>query len=54
MLETIYEAYSELIGQDLRELGISLQDDSDGKGVWLVSWDYSKPIPKGIKVGKPA
>ena len=52
MLETIYEAYPELEGADLRGLGIFLQDDSDGKGVWLVSWDYSKPIPKGLKVGK--
>ena len=52
MLELIYAAYPELEAQDLRGVGIVLQDDSDGKGVWLVSWDYSKPIPKGVKVGK--
>lgn len=52
MLETIYEAYPELEGADLRAVGIILQDDSDGEGIWLVSWDYSKPIPKGLKVGK--
>ena len=52
MLELIYAAYPELEGQDLRGLGIVLQDDMDGEGVWLVSWDYSQPIPKGITVGK--
>jgi hypothetical protein len=53
MLELIYATYPELEGADLRSLGINLQDDTDGKGVWLVSWDYSKPIPEGITVGKP-
>jgi hypothetical protein len=53
MLETIYEAYPELEGADLRSLGIVLQDDSDGEGVWLRSWEYSKPIPDGLTLGKP-
>lgn len=53
MLETLYAAYRELEGADLRGLGINLQDDSDGLGAWLVSWEYSKPLPAGIKVGKP-
>jgi hypothetical protein len=52
MLELIYEAYPELEGADLRALGIMLQDDTDGQGVWLVSWDYSEPIPEGVTVGK--
>ena len=52
MLETIFSTYPELESADLRDLGVILQDDLDGQGVWLVSWDYSKPIPKGIKVGK--
>jgi hypothetical protein len=52
MLEIIYNTYPELIDQDLRALGIVLQDDSDGQGAWLVSWDYSQPIPKGVTVGK--
>lgn len=53
MLETIYETYPELEGADLRSLGINLQDDSDGEGVWLRSWEYSKPIPDGLTLGKP-
>jgi hypothetical protein len=52
MLEIIYTTYPELEGANLRDLGIVLQDDSDGKGAWLVSWDYSKPIPEGVTVGK--
>lgn len=50
--ETIYAAYPELENADLLALGIQLQDDSDGKGVWLVKWEYSKPIPTGLKLGK--
>jgi hypothetical protein len=26
--------------------------DSDGAGDFIASWDYSKPLPKGFKVGK--
>jgi hypothetical protein len=50
--ETIYAAYSELEGADLLTEGINLQDDSDGKGAWIVAWNYSKPLPKGLKIGK--
>jgi hypothetical protein len=50
--ETIYTTYSELEGADLLAEGILLQDDSDGKGAWLVKWEYPKPLPAGLKVGK--
>jgi hypothetical protein len=30
---------------------ISLQDDGDGV-VYIAKWEYSKPIPEGLKVGK--
>ena len=50
--ETIYAAYPELEGADLLALGIQLQDDSDTKGAWLVKWEYSKPLPAGLKIGK--
>jgi hypothetical protein len=52
MLETIYETYPELKNLDLYTSGIYLQDDSDGLGVWIVSWTYTKPIPAGLKLGK--
>jgi len=50
--ETIYAAYPELQGADLLAEGIFLQDDLDGKGAWLVKWEYSKPLPAGLKIGK--
>jgi len=50
--ETIYAAYPELQDADLLAEGIQLQDDSDGKGAWLAKWEYSQPLPNGMKVGK--
>jgi len=37
---------------DFKALGIFLQDDSDGLGAYIAKWEYSKPIPKGLKLGK--
>ena len=31
---------------------IVLRDDSDGQGTYIEKWEYSKPIPDGMKVGK--
>ena len=31
---------------------IRLQDDSDDLGAYISKWEYSKPIPKGMKLGK--
>lgn len=31
---------------------ILLQNDSDGFGDYIAKWDYSKPLPEGMKVGK--
>lgn len=31
---------------------ISLRDDSDGQGAYIEKWEYSKPIPDGLKLGK--
>ncbi len=33
---------------------IVLQDDSDGVGAYIAKWDYSKPIPEGLTLGKPS
>lgn len=32
---------------------IMLQDDSDGVGAYIAKWEYSKPIPEGLSLGKP-
>jgi hypothetical protein len=31
---------------------IELRDDSDGHGPYIEKWEYSKPLPEGMKVGK--
>jgi len=31
---------------------ISIQDDSDGLGAYIAKWEYSQPIPDGLKLGK--
>ena len=52
--EKIVEAYPEINATDLfQELGIYLRDDSDGIGAYIAKWEYSKPIPDGLKLGKP-
>ncbi len=51
--EKIIEAFPEINPtDDFRKLGIFLQDDSDGQGAYIAKWDYSKPIPDGLKLGK--
>jgi hypothetical protein len=51
--EKIIEAYPEIKPTDkFPELGIVLQDDSDGQGAYIAKWEYSKPIPDGLKLGK--
>lgn len=51
--ETIVSVYPELTDSDFGKFGtISLADDSDGKGPYIEKWDYSKPIPEGLKLGK--
>ena len=31
---------------------IHLQDDADGEGAYIAKWEYSKPLPAGLKLGK--
>lgn len=51
--EKIIQAYPEIQPtDDFRLLGIYLQDDSDGAGAYIAKWEFTKPIPKGLKLGK--
>ena len=52
MYEQIIAEYPELTLQQFADGTILLQDDSDGLGQYLAEWNYSKPISKGIKLGK--
>lgn len=31
---------------------ISIRNDSDGKGDYIEKWEYEKPLPAGMKIGK--
>jgi hypothetical protein len=52
--ETILATYPELTEKDFHPMRgvISLEDHSDGEGVFIAKWNYSKPIPDGLKLGK--
>ena len=53
MWEQIVAVYPELTDADFtgRNAVIELRDDGDGVP-YIYSWDYSKPIPDGLKLGK--
>jgi len=52
--EKIIDAYPDISPtDDFRKLGIFLQDDSDGQGAYIAKWEYNKPIPEGLTLGKP-
>ena len=49
----ITKVYPELTDADFSQKGsIRLRDDSDGLGAYIEKWEYSKPIPEGLKLGK--
>lgn len=53
LYEKIVAEYRELNATDFGSFGsIALQDDSDGAGAYIAKWEYSKPIPDGLKLGK--
>jgi hypothetical protein len=53
LYDEIIAVYSELTNDDFGVNGsIELWDDSDGTGAYIQKWEYSKPIPKGMKLGK--
>ena len=51
LYEQIRNAYPELTAEDFRPEGvIHLRDDGDG--AYIEAWQYKKPIPAGLKLGK--
>jgi hypothetical protein len=53
--EQIIEVYPELSDNQYAAFTkeIELKDDNDGIGAYIAKWDYSKPIPEGLTLGKP-
>jgi hypothetical protein len=56
LYEKIVEVYPELADNEYAAFSkeIRLQDDSDGEGAYIAKWDYYKPIPEGLTLGKPS
>jgi len=53
LYEKIITVYPELENSyDFINGTIILQNDSDGAGDYIAKWDYSKPIPDGLTLGK--
>lgn len=51
--QKIIEAFPEIDPtSDFTRLGIWLQDDNDGLGAYITRWEYEKPLPKTLKIGK--
>jgi len=54
LFEKIVAEYPEL-GEDTEPFfngTIQLQNDSDGVGDYVLAWNYEKPLPDGLKLGK--
>lgn len=53
LFNKIVEIYPELTSVDFHPLNgsILLQDDGDGIQ-YIAKWNYSQPIPEGLKLGK--
>jgi hypothetical protein len=49
----IMEVYPEIDDKEFWYGSIELKDDGDGI-VYIRKWEYSKPLPKGLKLGKPS
>ena len=54
LYDDLITALPELTDKDFAPIGgtIVLQNDADDAGDYIAKWDYSKPLPKGFKVGK--
>ena len=49
LYELIIAEFPELEGKIIFREGIWLQNDSDGRGDYILKWEYSKPIPKNLE-----
>jgi len=57
LYEKIIAVYPELTATPQKDVFASgiilLFDDADGKGAYIARWEYAKPIPDGLTLGKP-
>ena len=54
--QQITQVYPELADNNFAAFTkqVILRDDSDGVGAYIEKWEYSKPIPNGLTLGKPS
>jgi hypothetical protein len=53
MYEIIMESYPELEPKDFHLFTGCINLNDDGDGIQYISkWEYSKPLPAGLKIGK--
>lgn len=54
LVEQIMQAIPELTIENFGPFDgrIVIRDDSDGFGPYIEKWEYPKPLPEGMKVGK--
>jgi hypothetical protein len=53
LFDQIIKAYPELTSADFGNEG-SIVLRNDGLGDYIEKWEYTEPIPKGLKLGKPS
>jgi hypothetical protein len=54
LYEKIIAVYPELTDDDFEPNKGSILLCDDGDGIqYIAKWDYSKPIPEGLSLGKP-
>jgi hypothetical protein len=55
LYQKIIEIYPELENSEEFFSGtIILRNDTDGIGDYIEKWEYNKPIPEGLSLGKPS
>ena len=56
LYENLVAALPDLTNTDFHPITgtIELRNDSDGFGDYISKWNYSKPIPEGLHLGKSA
>lgn len=53
LYEKIMASYPELTNDYFGKGLIILRNDADGLGDYIEKWNYHKPIPDGLTLGKP-
>jgi hypothetical protein len=54
LYDLIINSYPELENTKIIGTDIILRNDSDGLGDYIDTWNYDKPVPEGLAVGKPS